>query len=108
MASMGSSPFWNTGTIRPESGWENSEVLMIDELSIIEIDKVIYTVETDMVKLEVEIKCFGMSFDEFDKETGSSDGLQPKQADLSCVHALNEPLLHEIHVVPSRHEADQC
>ncbi|GJY81803.1 uncharacterized mitochondrial protein-like protein [Tanacetum coccineum] len=45
--------------------------------------------------------CFGKSFDEFDKETRSSDGLQPKQADLSCVHALNEPHLHEIHVVPS-------
>ncbi|GJW85445.1 hypothetical protein Tco_0158590 [Tanacetum coccineum] len=103
MASMGSSPFWNTGTIRPES-----EVLMIDELSIIEIDKVIHTVETDMVKLVVEIKCFGMSFDEFDKETGSSDRLQPKQADLSCVHALNEPHLHEIHVVPNRHKADRC
>ncbi|GKB47177.1 hypothetical protein Tco_0897930 [Tanacetum coccineum] len=83
------------------------EVLMINELSIVEIDKVIHTVETDMVKLEVEIECFSMSFDEFDKETGSSDGLQPKQADLSCVHALNEPHLHEIHVVPSRHEADQ-
>ncbi|GKF78306.1 hypothetical protein Tco_0230776, partial [Tanacetum coccineum] len=41
-----------------------------------------------------------MNSDEFDKETGSSDGLQPKQADLSCVHALNEPHLHEIHVVP--------
>ncbi|GJY56827.1 hypothetical protein Tco_0455942 [Tanacetum coccineum] len=107
MASMGSSPFWNTGTIRPESGWENSEVLMIDELSIVETDKVIHTVETDMVKLVVEIECFGKSFDEFDKETGSSDGLQPKQADLSCVHALNEPHLHEIHVVPSKHEADQ-
>nr|GEU99952.1 hypothetical protein [Tanacetum cinerariifolium] len=37
-----------------------------------------------------------MSFDAFDKETGSSDGLQPKQVDLSCVHALNEPHLHEI------------
>ncbi|GJZ07039.1 hypothetical protein Tco_0540832 [Tanacetum coccineum] len=80
---------------------------MIDELSIIETDKVIHTVETDMVKFVVEIECFGMSFDEFDKETGSSDGLQPKQADLSCVHALNEPYLHEIHVVPSKHEVDQ-
>ncbi|GJS00502.1 hypothetical protein Tco_0317010 [Tanacetum coccineum] len=30
------------------------------------------------------------SFDEFDKETESSDELQPMQADLSCVHALNE------------------
>ncbi|GKA64864.1 hypothetical protein Tco_0764571 [Tanacetum coccineum] len=40
-----------------------------------------------------------MSFDEFDKETGSSDGLQPKQGDLSCVHAVNELHFHEIHVV---------
>ncbi|GJR83120.1 hypothetical protein Tco_0153905 [Tanacetum coccineum] len=107
MASMGSSPFWNTRTIIPESGWENSEVLMIDELSIIETDKVNHTVETEMIKLVVEIECFDMSFDEFDKETGSSNGLQPKQADLNCVHALNEPHLHEIHVVPSKHEADQ-
>ncbi|GJV88925.1 hypothetical protein Tco_1532863 [Tanacetum coccineum] len=80
---------------------------MIDELSIVETDKVIHTVETDMVKLVVEIECFGKSFDEFDKETGSSDGLQPKQVDLSCVHALNEPHLHEIHGVPSKHEAVQ-
>nr|GFC94779.1 hypothetical protein [Tanacetum cinerariifolium] len=33
-------------------------------------------------------------------KTGSSDGLQPKQVDLSCVHALNEPHLHETHIVP--------
>nr|GEV14207.1 putative reverse transcriptase domain, ribonuclease H-like domain, aspartic peptidase domain protein [Tanacetum cinerariifolium] len=63
---------------------------------------------TGMLKLVVEIECFGMSFDEFDKETGSSDGLQPMQAGLSYVHALNEPHLHEIHVVPNKHEADQC
>ncbi|GJT94701.1 putative reverse transcriptase domain-containing protein [Tanacetum coccineum] len=103
MASMGSSPFWNTGTIRTESNYcENSEVLMIDELSIVETDKVIHTMETDMVKLVVEIECFGRSFDEFDKETEASDGLQPMQVDMSCVHALNEPHLHEIHVVPTR------
>ncbi|GJS06095.1 hypothetical protein Tco_0362891 [Tanacetum coccineum] len=105
---MGSSPLWNTGIIRPESSWENSEVLMIDELSIVETGGVIHTVETDMVKLVVDIECFGMSFDEFDKETRSSDGLQPKQSDLSYVHTLNEPHLHEIHVVPSKNEADQC
>nr|GEW36129.1 protein FAR1-related sequence 5 [Tanacetum cinerariifolium] len=58
-------------------------------------------IETDMMKLVVEIECFGMSVDEFDKETRSSDGLQPKQAHLSCVHALNEPHLCEIHVVPN-------
>nr|GEW31186.1 hypothetical protein [Tanacetum cinerariifolium] len=34
---------------------------------------------TDIVKLVVEFKCFGMSSDEFDKKTGSSDGLQPKR-----------------------------
>ncbi|GKA83404.1 hypothetical protein Tco_0804999, partial [Tanacetum coccineum] len=73
-------------------------MLMINELSIVETDKVIHTIETDMVKLVVEIKCFGMSFDEFYKETESFDELQPMQADLSCVHALNEPHLHEIHV----------
>ncbi|GKE70971.1 hypothetical protein Tco_1529043 [Tanacetum coccineum] len=80
---------------------------MIDCLSIVETDKVIHTMETDLVKLVVEIESFCMSSDEFDKETGSSDGLQPKQADLSFVHVLNELHLHKIHVVPSKHEADQ-
>ncbi|GKA47237.1 hypothetical protein Tco_0740120 [Tanacetum coccineum] len=81
---------------------------MVDWLSIVETDKVIHTMKTDIVKLVVETKSFGMSSDEFNKETGSSDGLQPKQEDLSCVHALNELHLHEIHVVPSKHEADEC
>ncbi|GKD84808.1 hypothetical protein Tco_1355962 [Tanacetum coccineum] len=77
---MGSSPLWNTGTIRPGPGWENSdkflkEVWMIDYLSIVETHKMIHTMESDMVKLVVEIECFGMNFDEFDKETGSFDGL---------------------------------
>ncbi|GJZ88700.1 hypothetical protein Tco_0660482 [Tanacetum coccineum] len=80
---------------------------MIDCLSIVKIDKVICTIEIDIVKLVVEIESFGMSSDEFDKETGLSDGLQPKQADLSCVHALNKLPLHEIRVVPNKHEADQ-
>ncbi|GKC67760.1 hypothetical protein Tco_1100358 [Tanacetum coccineum] len=80
------------------------ELLMIDELSIVETDKVSHTVETDTVKRVVEIKCFGMSFDE---EIESSDELQPMQADMSCVHALNEPHLHEIYVVSSKHKADQ-
>ncbi|GJU68444.1 hypothetical protein Tco_1254703, partial [Tanacetum coccineum] len=74
---------------------------------IVETDKVIHTVEIDIVKLVVEIESFGISSDEFDKETGSSDGLQSKKADLRCVHALSELHLHEIHVVPSKHEADQ-
>ncbi|GJV78193.1 hypothetical protein Tco_1509777 [Tanacetum coccineum] len=80
---------------------------MIDCLSIDETDKVMQNVENDIVKLVVEIVSFGMSSDEFDKETRSSDGLQPKKADLSFAHALNELHLHEIHVVPSKHEADQ-
>ncbi|GKA04058.1 hypothetical protein Tco_0676839 [Tanacetum coccineum] len=96
MASMGSSPCLNTGT-----------VLTIDCLSIVETDKVIHIVNTDIVKLVVEIESFDMNSNEFDKETGSSDGLQPRQADLSCVHALNELHLHEIRVVQSKHEADQ-
>ncbi|GKD74248.1 hypothetical protein Tco_1332530 [Tanacetum coccineum] len=97
MASMGSSPCLNTGTVRPESSWGNS----------VETDEVIHTVGTDIMKLVVEIKSFAMSSDEFDKEIVLSDGLQLKQADLSCVHALNELHLHEIRVVLSKHEADQ-
>nr|GEY47106.1 hypothetical protein [Tanacetum cinerariifolium] len=80
---------------------------MIDFLSIVETDKVNNIVEIDIPKLVVEIESFGMSTDELDKETGSSDGFLPKQADLSCVHALNEPHLYEIHVIPSTHEAGQ-
>ncbi|GKD75593.1 hypothetical protein Tco_1333875 [Tanacetum coccineum] len=76
---------------------------MTDCLSIVETDKVNHVVKTD----KVEIENFGMSADKLDKETGSSNGLQPKQADLSCVHALNKLHLHEIHVVRSKHEADQ-
>nr|GEX36189.1 hypothetical protein [Tanacetum cinerariifolium] len=85
----------------------DGEVVMIDYLSIVETDKLIHTTKTDMVKLVVEIKCFDMSVDEFDKEIVSSDGLQPKQVDQSCVHALNEHHLNEIHVVPSKNEANQ-
>ncbi|GJS36940.1 ribonuclease H-like domain-containing protein [Tanacetum coccineum] len=51
---------------------------MIDCLSIVKTDKVIHTVETDIVKLVVEIESFDMNSDEFDKDTGSSNRLQPK------------------------------
>nr|GEX14530.1 hypothetical protein [Tanacetum cinerariifolium] len=64
----------------------------------------IHTAKTEMIKLVVEIECVGMNADAFDMETGSSDGLQPEQAVLNCVHALNEPHLHEIHVVPNNSE----
>nr|GFB74928.1 hypothetical protein [Tanacetum cinerariifolium] len=83
------------------------EVLMIDWLRIIETEKVIHNVETDIVKLMVEIESFGMISDDFEKETMSFDELQLKQADLSCVHALIELHLHEFCVVPSEHEADR-
>ncbi|GJT26282.1 hypothetical protein Tco_0906557 [Tanacetum coccineum] len=73
MALMGSSPCLNTGTVGPESSWGNSEVLMVDLLSIVESDKVIHTIETDIVKLVVEIESFGMISDDFDKETVSVD-----------------------------------
>nr|GEZ52806.1 hypothetical protein [Tanacetum cinerariifolium] len=77
-------------------------VLKIDWLSSIETDEVNYIMDTDIVKLVVEIKSFGMSSNDFDKETVSFDELQLKQADLSCVHALRKLHLHEIRVVPRR------
>nr|GEW65335.1 uncharacterized mitochondrial protein AtMg00810-like [Tanacetum cinerariifolium] len=86
---------------------QHAEVLMIEYVRIVEIDMVSHATKTNMMKLVVEIKCVGMSADAINKETRSSDGLQPEQADLNCVYALNEPHLHEIHVVPSKHEADQ-
>ncbi|GKA27614.1 hypothetical protein Tco_0713782 [Tanacetum coccineum] len=55
---------------------------------------VIHTMDgIDIVTLVVEIESFGMSFDEFDKETGSPDRFQPKQAELiniSSVQILNQ------------------
>ncbi|GJV70074.1 hypothetical protein Tco_0949700 [Tanacetum coccineum] len=80
---------------------------MIDCLSIVETDNVNHVVETDIARLVVKIESFGKGSDEFDKETESSDRLQPKQSDLSCVHALNELHLHETHVFPNKHEADE-
>nr|GEU37076.1 hypothetical protein [Tanacetum cinerariifolium] len=70
-------------------------------------EMVIHIAKTEMVRLVVEIECVGKISDAFDKATGSSDGLQLEQVDPNYVHALNEPHLHEIHVVPSKNEADQ-
>nr|GFC53504.1 hypothetical protein [Tanacetum cinerariifolium] len=64
------------------------------------IDMVIHTMKTEMMRCVVEIECVGKIADAFDVATGSSDGLQPKQVDLNYVHALNEPHLHKICVVP--------
>nr|GEZ33493.1 hypothetical protein [Tanacetum cinerariifolium] len=73
---------------------------MIDWLGVVETDKMIHTVDTDIVKIVVEIESFGMGFDEFDKETVLVDELQLGKADQSCVHALNELHLHEIRIIP--------
>nr|GFB61546.1 hypothetical protein [Tanacetum cinerariifolium] len=56
----------------------DQKVLMIDYVSIVETDTVIHTAKTNMMKLVIEIECFGMSANEFDKETGSSNGMLPK------------------------------
>nr|GFA16726.1 hypothetical protein [Tanacetum cinerariifolium]GFA81283.1 hypothetical protein [Tanacetum cinerariifolium] len=68
---------------------------------------VIHTEKTGMMRLVVEIEYVGKSADVVDNVTCSFDGLQPEQVDLKYVHALNEPHLHDIRVVPNRHEVDQ-
>nr|GFB67188.1 hypothetical protein [Tanacetum cinerariifolium] len=73
----------------------------------VKTDMVIHTAKTEMMRRVVEIECVGKTADAFDKATGSSNGLQPEQLDLNYIYALNEPYLHEIRVVPSKHEADQ-
>ncbi|GJZ13190.1 hypothetical protein Tco_0548420 [Tanacetum coccineum] len=80
---------------------------MIDELNIVETDKVIHTVETDKVKQIVDVESSSKSADEIDKETVSSGEMQLKQEDQSWVHASIELHLHVVHVVPSGHESDQ-
>nr|GEY08633.1 hypothetical protein [Tanacetum cinerariifolium] len=63
--------------------------------------------ELNTVKVSLMENLSHYCLDALVEETGSSDGLQPKQADLSYVHALNNLHLHEIRVVPSKHEVDQ-
>ncbi|GJV98505.1 hypothetical protein Tco_1553757 [Tanacetum coccineum] len=77
------------------------EVLMIDELSIVETNKVNHTMEMDMLKLVVEVECFGKCIDEFDKVTVLFGEMQLKQEDRSYVHASNKLHLHVVHVVPT-------
>ncbi|GKA32843.1 putative ribonuclease H-like domain-containing protein, partial [Tanacetum coccineum] len=72
------------GELMIENHWMGKllkEVLMIDELSIVETDKVNHTMEMDMLKLVVEVECFGKCVNDFDKVSSQ--------------------------VVPSKHEADQ-
>ncbi|GJS58657.1 hypothetical protein Tco_0653441 [Tanacetum coccineum] len=82
------------------------EVLMIDELSIVETDKVNHTVEMDMLKLVVKVECFGKCVDEFDKVTVLFGEMQLKQEDRSYIHASNELHLHVVHIVPRALEND--
>ncbi|GJX40780.1 hypothetical protein Tco_0255770 [Tanacetum coccineum] len=70
------------GELMIENHWMGKllkEVLMIDELSIVETDKVNHTVEMDMLKLVVEVECFGKCVDEFDKVTVLFSEMQLKQ-----------------------------
>ncbi|GKB19312.1 hypothetical protein Tco_0853235 [Tanacetum coccineum] len=71
---------------------------MIDYLSIVDTDKVIHTMETDIVTLVVEIESFGMSFDEFDKETGSPDSRKSIQK-LSVHLKLFQFQIVDVHVI---------
>ncbi|GJT22990.1 hypothetical protein Tco_0892927 [Tanacetum coccineum] len=73
---------------------------MIDELSIVETDKVNHIVEMDMLRLVVEFECFGKCIDEFDKVIVLFGEMQLKQEDQSYVHASNGSSLHVVHVVP--------
>ncbi|GKA18084.1 hypothetical protein Tco_0697921, partial [Tanacetum coccineum] len=52
-------------------------------------------------------ECFGKYVDEFDKVTVLFGEMQLKQEDQSYAHASNELHLHVVHIVPSKHEADQ-
>nr|GEV73864.1 hypothetical protein [Tanacetum cinerariifolium] len=70
-------------------------------------DTVSHTEKTGMLRLMVEIDVGGMSADVIDKVTCSFDDLQLEQVDLKCIHALNKLHLHDIRIVPNRHEVDQ-
>ncbi|GJT22125.1 hypothetical protein Tco_0892062 [Tanacetum coccineum] len=71
---------------------------MFDWVSTVVMDESIQT-EIEMVNTTVEIEDQCMKTDQIDKETMSSDGMQSKQADVSCIHALNEHHWHEICVI---------
>ncbi|GJT05411.1 hypothetical protein Tco_0839873 [Tanacetum coccineum] len=57
------------------------------------------SVVLDMLKLVVEVECFGKCVDEFDKVIVLFGEMQLKQEDQSYVHASNELHLHVILVV---------
>ncbi|GKB80030.1 hypothetical protein Tco_0946925 [Tanacetum coccineum] len=90
---MGSSPFWNTGTIRPESCWEIEGWMMMENKRC---DKVNHTVKMDMLKLAVEVECFGKCVDEFDKVTVLFGEMQ-----LKCSKSLSEHVNLNLNLLPN-------
>ncbi|GJW18306.1 hypothetical protein Tco_0025742 [Tanacetum coccineum] len=73
---------------------------MIDELSIVETEKVIHTMKIYKVTQIVDVESSGKSADEIDKETVSFGEMQLKQEHRSCVHASIKLHLHVVHVIP--------
>nr|GEU49781.1 hypothetical protein [Tanacetum cinerariifolium] len=70
-------------------------------------DMVFHMEKTGMLILLVEINVGGMTADVVDKLTCSSNGWQLKQVDRKSIHALYEPHLDDIRVVPNMHEVHQ-
>nr|GEX76376.1 hypothetical protein [Tanacetum cinerariifolium] len=70
-------------------------------------DTMFHTEKTGMLILMVEIDVGSMTADVADKVTCSFDDVQLEQVDRKYIHALNEFHLHDIRVVPNRHEVDQ-
>ncbi|GKC42775.1 putative reverse transcriptase domain-containing protein, partial [Tanacetum coccineum] len=98
------------GELMIENHWMGKllkEVLMIDELSIVETDKVNHTMEMDMLKLVVEVECFGKCVDEFDKVTVLFGEMQLKQEGSELVHASKHFICYVVHDVKVSMKADQ-
>nr|GFA05716.1 hypothetical protein [Tanacetum cinerariifolium] len=83
-------------------------VLMIELVMHTEKNDMVFHMEkTGMLILLVEINVGGMTADVVDKLTCSSNGWQLKQVDRKSIHALYEPHLDDIRVVPNMHEVHQ-
>nr|GEU54816.1 hypothetical protein [Tanacetum cinerariifolium] len=66
--------------------------MMIERMiHTVKTDMMIHTVKTEMMRLVVEIECVGKIADAFDKETRSSDGLQPEGLGYESYHAVPPP-----------------
>nr|GFB11637.1 hypothetical protein [Tanacetum cinerariifolium] len=84
------------------------EVLMIMLVMHTEEDDIVlHIMKTGMLMLVVEFDVGGMTADDVDKLTCSSDDVQPKQVDLRFAHALSELHWHDTHVDPDRREVYQ-